>query len=210
MTTAAAGFRTPPIVHEDAQALIDARLDTIERMLAGQTTRSDRLAIVREVESQIYDLLAERQADETDRDAVLAALGRLDPPEAYQTSVAEGRTADVRPRSPRPPMSSPTVAPPVHSTLAKFSAVLGFTGLVTYYLLVPRYYHEVRIRPGTHHLGLILVLAPLLATVYVQSGAAIACAAYARFGNRWALAGLSLGVITAICCAVGPLLLMIP
>ena len=41
------------------ETLIESRLDTIDRMLVGRVPRQDRLAIVREVESQIYDLLQE-------------------------------------------------------------------------------------------------------------------------------------------------------
>ena len=65
------------------QALVDARLDTIDRMLLGRVARQDRLAIVREVESQIHDLLGEPRPRPLDRDDVLAVLARLDPPEAY-------------------------------------------------------------------------------------------------------------------------------
>src|SRR5262245_28692687 len=65
------------------QALIDARLDTIDRMLLGRVPRQDRLAIVKEVEAQVFELLQERDTEELDRDDVLAVLARLDPPEAY-------------------------------------------------------------------------------------------------------------------------------
>ncbi|MFO0950309.1 MAG: hypothetical protein U0835_04000 [Isosphaeraceae bacterium] len=65
------------------QALVDARLDTIDRMLLGRVPRADRLAIVREVESQIHEQLVGQDPAELDRDDVLAILGRLDPPEAY-------------------------------------------------------------------------------------------------------------------------------
>ena len=70
-------------VPELLQALIDSRLDTIDRMLLGRLPRSERLEIVREVESQIFELLQERCSDEPTREDVLAVLARLDPPEAY-------------------------------------------------------------------------------------------------------------------------------
>ena len=41
---------------DSLQALIDSRLDTVDRMLLGRLSRQDRLAIVREVESQIHEL----------------------------------------------------------------------------------------------------------------------------------------------------------
>ena len=68
---------------ESLQCLIDSRLDTIERMLLGRVARAERLAIVREVESQIHELLSERETDELSREDVLSVLARLDPPEAY-------------------------------------------------------------------------------------------------------------------------------
>src|SRR5271166_2166973 len=70
-------------IPESLQTLIDSRLDTIDRMLLGRLPRSERLEIVREVESQIFELLQERGADEPTREDVLAVLARLDPPEAY-------------------------------------------------------------------------------------------------------------------------------
>lgn len=74
------------------EMLIDSRLDTIDRMLVGRMARSDRLAIVREVESQIYDLLQEGEQEEHTRESVLAVLARLDPPEAYLPDEATGET----------------------------------------------------------------------------------------------------------------------
>lgn len=65
------------------QALIDARLDTIDRMLLGQIPRPDRLSILREVESQIEELLAERDAASLTRDDIIEVLRQLDPPEAF-------------------------------------------------------------------------------------------------------------------------------
>src|SRR3954451_12809710 len=70
-------------VPESLQTLIDSRLDTIDRMLLGRLPRAERLEVVREVESQIFELLQERCSDEPTREDVLAVLARLDPPEAY-------------------------------------------------------------------------------------------------------------------------------
>jgi hypothetical protein len=63
--------------------LIDSRLDTIDRILMGRLPRAERVDIVREVESQIFELLGQRHNDELDREDVLTVLRRLDPPEAY-------------------------------------------------------------------------------------------------------------------------------
>ena len=57
VTTRAEGSIQIP---ESLQALIDSRLDTIDRMLLGRLPRGERLEVVREVESQIFELLQER------------------------------------------------------------------------------------------------------------------------------------------------------
>ena len=78
---------------ESLQSLIDSRLETIERMLLGRVARAERMAIVREVESQIHELLGERETDELSREDVLAVLARLDPPEAYLPEEGRDRFA---------------------------------------------------------------------------------------------------------------------
>ncbi len=77
---------TSPILSEVCQSLIDARLDTIDRMLIGQVPRSDRTAIIGEIESQIHELLAGYDSESITREDVLDVLRRLDPPEAYLTN----------------------------------------------------------------------------------------------------------------------------
>ena len=117
-----------------AQALIDTRLDTIERMLNGQVPRADRLAIVREVEAQLYDHLAERNPEETDRDAVLAALSRLDPPEAYLPD-----QMGLAPQLDRPSRDSihqfrgaalSTTILPITPTIGKAGGIVGLVAIV--------------------------------------------------------------------------------
>src|SRR4051794_41941944 len=81
-------------VTESLQPLIDSRLDTIDRMLLGRLPRGERLEVVREVESQVFELLQERNADEPTREDVLAVLARLDPPEAYLPEGGAGGSAD--------------------------------------------------------------------------------------------------------------------
>ncbi|MFO0889261.1 MAG: hypothetical protein U0790_08995 [Isosphaeraceae bacterium] len=96
------------------QSLIDSRLDTIDRMLLGRLPRGERLEVVREVESQIFELLRERGgAGEVTRDDVIDALRRLDPPEAYLPRITArrigrgcartraARASDSRARPPR-------------------------------------------------------------------------------------------------------------
>lgn len=78
------------------QALVDARLDTIERMLMGKLPRQDRLAIVREVESQIQEQISSHRQDELSREDVLAVLASLDPPEAYLPEDGEAASEGSR------------------------------------------------------------------------------------------------------------------
>jgi hypothetical protein len=65
------------------RALIDARLDAIDRILAtAQVAWSERRSIVGEVETQIYELLSRRTPLPLQED-VIAVLGSLDAPESY-------------------------------------------------------------------------------------------------------------------------------
>ena len=175
------------------QTLIDARLDTIDRMLLGRVPRSDRLAIVREVEGQIHDLLAERGSDEPDRDDVLAVLARLDPPEAYLPEESDGAAPAVRvPSAPR------AVAPPCRRSRAPAASWASALGL---FLLVPVFFGfgdggrvdgpglrrlrgrrtELRRRHGRDHAG------------RSTSGSAA----------RWAVAGLVTGIASTLLSLIG-------
>lgn len=87
MTTATVAALT-----ESQQMLIDARLDTIDRMLLGHVPRADRMTIVGEVEAQIQELLAEKDRLEISREDVLEVLRTLDPPEAYLTDEMSGES----------------------------------------------------------------------------------------------------------------------
>lgn len=70
-------------LNPELRALIDARLDAIDRILIrAEIAWSERQSIVREVETQIYELLARRSEMPTKED-VMAVLDSLDPPEAY-------------------------------------------------------------------------------------------------------------------------------
>lgn len=70
-------------LNPELRSLIDARLESIDRILAiAQIGWSERRSIVGEVETQIYELLARRSQLPT-REDVLAVLAELDPPEAY-------------------------------------------------------------------------------------------------------------------------------
>src|SRR5262245_55466496 len=102
MTTLAA-----PQLSTASQALIDLRLDTLDRMLLGRMPRHDRVTVVSEVEAQIFELLS-RRGDEPSRDDVLAVLSELDPPEAYLPD-HDGLEESFVPR-PRTRVAKPTVS----------------------------------------------------------------------------------------------------
>jgi hypothetical protein len=95
-------------------------------MLLGRLSRQDRLAIVREVESQIHELLGERNLDELEREDVLDVLRRLDPPEAYLDDETE--QVGVAPRSQS--QRHRVVAPPNDVGSARVGQVAGILGLV--------------------------------------------------------------------------------
>ncbi len=128
------------------QTLIDSRLDTIERMLMGRVPRQDRLAIVKDVETQIFDVLQEGGTDEPTREDILAALARLDPPEAYLPEDGEvGEAAAVS--APRLATGRIIAAPsnrPENSKVGKISGILGLATLLLATLA------PTRCLPGSH------------------------------------------------------------
>ena len=127
-------------IPELLQTLIDSRLDTIDRMLLGRLPRSERLEIVREVESQIFELLQERGSDEPTREDVLAVLARLDPPEAYLPEELGSEPA-TRPRPmvghvrPAQPQVQPAGRARRQTALA--SGILGIATIVLLILIFP-------------------------------------------------------------------------
>ena len=80
----------PASLANSVQSLVDARLDTIERMLMGRVPRPERIAIVHEVESQIFESLGDRDPQSMTCEDMLDILRRLDPPEAYLANEIDG------------------------------------------------------------------------------------------------------------------------
>src|SRR5262245_52034134 len=114
-------------IPESLQTLIDSRLDTIDRMLLGRLPRHERLEIVGEVESQIFELLQDRDGGggggELTREDVLAVLARLDPPEAYLPEEAGTPPSDAPRVRHSPSAIFPTRS--LESRLGKLSGILG-------------------------------------------------------------------------------------
>ena len=177
-------------ISESLQTLIDNRLDTIDRMLLGRLSRQDRLAIAREVESQIYELLQEPNSDEFTREDVLAVLARLDPPEAYLPDEADSEHVTIR-RSVATP--TPTIQPALKAgdRIARISGILGMAAITLLLLLLPMTYllaivfQSEIILFGLGGVSLVMVVvAAFLAFVLGILG---------RNDGNWAIAGIVTG-----------------
>ena len=192
-----------PLLAESSQALVDARLDTIDRMLLGRVPRQDRLAIVREVESQIHDLLGERDAGSIDRDDVLAVLARLDPPEAYLPDEAvDGPTVPRRMITPASGVSgrTPRSAVPTEARVAKAGGILGLisTGMVMVTMILTLL-AEMSDSDGLFYVLSCGALGITLPTALLT----IVLSAYARLHNAWAVVGLVTGIMSGLMAAMG-------
>ena len=176
---------------ESLQTLVDARLDTIDRMLLGRVPRQDRLAIVREVESQLFDQLHER-GEALTRDDVLAVLARLDPPEAYLPEVDTPFVSSI----PRTQTSSPRLSSPKQNPgVAKASGILGICSL-TLVLLSPLLLGIAQITNSVF-LGEILFIS-YVGLIFVGSVLSIVLAAYGRRSGVWAIVGLVTGMLSLL------------
>jgi hypothetical protein len=196
---------------EALRSLIDARLDTIERMLLGRVARPDRLAIVRDVEGQIHEMLAGRCAGESapDRDDVLAVLADLDPPEAYLPEEGEGistghgrlRVRLVAPTR-EPASSQPRPVPAVTSPLALWAGIMGLVSLALV-LMVPVIYVMAVLISSEDVLffgGLVVVLLLVIASII-----AIVLASVSRLKGPWPIVGLVIGLIGLFTAVVSPI-----
>jgi hypothetical protein len=191
MTTTTAGLS------ESLQTLIDARLDTIDRMLLGRVSRQDRVSIVREVEGQIFDLLQERDAESLERDDVLAVLARLDPPEAYVPEESGTGAAVVQQPSIR---RATPAAPKGSSRVASASGILGICALGMV-LLSPWVYAAAELFQSQAVFVFGLIAMASLAFVGGVSGVALAI--YTRLRGVWAVVGLVTGIIAVLCALAG-------
>jgi hypothetical protein len=176
------------------QTLIDARLDTIDRMLLGRVPRPDRLAIVREVESQVFERLHERDVDRLTREDVLGVLARLDPPEAYlpddEGDPPAGRAAARVPFHPSaPPARSRT------ATAARASGIIGLSSAVMV-LLSPLLFLLAEVS-GSEAIALLLLCAA--ATTMLTTGLlAVVLGILSRRAGAWSVVGMVAGGISLL------------
>jgi hypothetical protein len=190
---------TSVVVPELLQTLIDSRLDTIDRMLLGRVARSERLEIVREVESQIFELLQERGAHEPTREDVLAVLARLDPPEAYLPEEFGAEQASRRPvasRAGRAPAALPTRPEgPVRNRTAIASGILGIASMVLLILNLP-----LLIGLANSNVGELVLFVWYFVTglAFIGSVTGISLAASCRLRGSWAITGLVTGLMALL------------
>jgi hypothetical protein len=169
---------------ESLQILIDSRLDTIERMLLGRLSRQERLGIVREVESQIHELLQECDTEELTREDVLGVLARLDPPEAYLPEETTGR-----PRSDAAPVPARVTqrAPNPNAKAGRASGLLGL-GSIGLLLLLPVFWF---IGFTLQSEALVLVLGGgTITLMLIAAIVGLVLGIVARKSGTWAIVGI--------------------
>jgi hypothetical protein len=199
VTTRTEGFIQVP---ELLQSLIDSRLDTIDRMLLGRLPRGERLEIVREVESQIFELLRERTGGtELSREDVLDALRRLDPPEAYLPEDFGPEASSRRPVTVRSHQAGHYVptAPSPRAPIGLASFLVGIGASMLVLLQMPVLIAAANIFSG-NATPIYLIYFTYTAVVAATAVTAIGLAGKAGLGNGWSVAGLVIGILSGLGC----------
>jgi hypothetical protein len=210
MTMAADAIHVP----ETLQTLIDSRLDTIDRMLLGRMPRGERLEIVREVESQIFELLQSRCGGEPTREDILAVLGRLDPPEAYLPEApmrAIGAEAQPSPasvpytaRSARPGLPARRRDP--RETAGWASGILGLVCLAALLLLPVGWLSALLTET---EIPLIILWFGAVLFMFMGGCVSLVLCIYARLTGAWSVVGLVTSLFSIlISLAAGGFLLL--
>ena len=186
-----------------AQALIDSRLDTIDRILMGRMTRADRLAIVREVESQIHELLGERDPESLEREDVLEVLGRIDPPEAYLPDEMGSEPAPV-PRGASVPMRPRASARRSH--VGRLGGILGLSALGIVFVMPVAYL----VTGLMESLPLMMIAVFGLGLLGLAGGVAgFVLGIRGRHEGAWPIVGIVAGSVAAAFCGFGMLGLLL-
>jgi hypothetical protein len=191
---------------EAAQVLVDARLDTIERMLLGRVPRGDRLAILRDVETQILEQLREREAEELTREEVLEVLRNLDPPEAF---LPEGEGAafsmpmmaslPARPPLPTPRAATATAtATSTQETAQRLGRISGILGVVSLALVVAIPLMYVLAMVANNEFVLFGGILGVCGLMFLGGVTSFVLALVARVSGAWAVVGLITGVFATL------------
>jgi hypothetical protein len=179
-------------ISESFQTLIDSRLDTIDRILSGRIPRQERTAIVMEVESQIYELLHARDADELTREAVLAVLARLDPPEAYIPDDTESLAASSR--AALTSRSSPAV-PRSDQGTGRVSGILGLAALTLVVIYPALFMIALSLQSQLVAFALCGVT---LALAFPAGILGLVLGLYSRKSGAWAVVGIAASVLSLL------------
>jgi hypothetical protein len=179
-------------ISDSVQTLIDSRLDTIDRMLLGRLSRQDRLAIVREVESQIHELIQARDADELTREDVLAVLARLDPPEAYLPDETEGEPVPLHQT-----IVARTAQPEIKGDVkvGRASGILGLAAIVLLLLLPANYTIAVALKS---ELALLVLGGGNLLVLGIAAALGLVLGVVARKSGAWAIVGIVTSVLAPV------------
>jgi len=204
MTTAEMSMAT-----NTARALIDARLETVERALFGRISRAERMDIVGEIESRIDELLRERcgPGNEPVREDVLAVLARLDPPEAYLDF--ESGEEVRQPGFERSVRHAGSESVPEDKRLRKHafvSGICGIVGLLAALAAPMAFFLAVQLESTLVFLGGGMFC---LVTSLVAGTSALIFAGLSRVKTSWAITGLVLGVISEMLVLIGMLVMLL-
>lgn len=186
------------------QALIDARLDTIDRLLLNHLPRQDRVNIVSEVETQIFELLGESPGEEPTRDEVLAVLARLDPPEAYLPEDAAPLDRPTTQRETTRPFRNQQSATS-NPQSARTGGILGLISL-SFTLIVPASY-VVGLMLESWELALLGILLTG-STMFVTALLGIIFSLRTGLRGAWSVTGLITGGVALLVWLGGGLLVL--
>lgn len=199
---------TAEMATNTARALIDARLEAVERALFGRISRTERLGIVGEVESRIDELLRERcgPGSEPSREDVLAVLAKLEPPEAYlDFESGEGVRLPAFERSVRPVRSEAVPEAERLQRRALVSGICGIVGLMAALLAPMLFFVALQTNSALVFFGGCGLCG---LTSLTAGSAALIFAGMSRLKTPWSIAGQVLGVISVMLALMGMLIMI--
>ncbi len=199
---------TPIALEPDLQKLIDARLDTIDRMLMGRVSRTDRQAIIKEVESQIEELLAEKEKDALGSEEILDVLARLDPPEAY---LVAGEREEI-PRTPLYRALSSSHAKPGHKQAGssnRLALAAGIVGILSLLFALTLPLAGLFLAMALESEPVLLCSLGLAALIGITSGIfALVTGLMTISKGPWPIVGVATGTLAVIASIVAPAIII--